>query len=152
MPLYFTFDPLIKRDLFVKFSEMAERNPRKSSVLQMVAKPLLLADDSANHRVESTDQFMAGSWCLRQKKDFERGFLVRAGEGKGKGAGEAGKEHRFVLVLFHCKYISVFGVRESLGIADGRKEKQGPEERDTFCCACTHTCTDNHMIFHHPSL
>ena len=55
------FDPLIKCDLFVKFLEMAERNHRKSSVLQMVVKTLLLADDSANHRVESTDKFMARS-------------------------------------------------------------------------------------------
>lgn len=33
-----------------------------------------------------------------------------------------------------------------------RKKNQGHEKRDIFCCACTHTCTDNHMIFHHPRL
>lgn len=80
--IYFMFDPLIKCDLFVKFLEMAERNRRKSSVLQMVVKTLLLADDSTNHRVESTDEFMAGNQCLQQRKDFNRGFLVCVGVGK----------------------------------------------------------------------
>lgn len=75
-----------------------------------------------------------------------------AGEGKGKGAWEAGKEQCLVLVPFHYKETSVFGVRESLRRAARRKKKQGPEKRDTFCCACTHMCTDNHVIFHHPSL
>lgn len=51
VPTDFMFDPLIRCDLFVKFFEMAGRNHRKSSVLQMV-KTLLLADDSTNHRVE----------------------------------------------------------------------------------------------------
>lgn len=86
--IHFMFDPLIKCDLFVKSLEMAERNRRKSSILQMVVKTLLLADDSTNHRVESTDEFLAGNQRLQQKKDFNGSFLVCVGEGKGRGGGK----------------------------------------------------------------
>lgn len=91
----------MKCDLFVKFLEMAERNHRKSSALQMVVKTLLLADDSANHTVESRDKFIAGSWCLQQKRNFEGLSGVCRG-GKGEVGCEVVKEHCLVVVPTYC--------------------------------------------------
>lgn len=85
----------MKCDLFVKFLEMAERNHRKSSALQMVVKTLLLADDCKPH---SGKQRQIHSWKLvfTAEKGFSGAFWCRGG--KGEVGCEVVKEHCFVVV------------------------------------------------------
>lgn len=47
--------------------------------------------------MESRDKFIAGSWCLQQKRDFE-GLSGVCGGGKGEVGCEVVKEHCLVVV------------------------------------------------------